>query len=331
MGPRMDYHPAMRSIGWLVDGSGARLRLTPGGVLLGRGADCDVVLDSQRASRRHALVRMGSAGPEVVPLGRNPTTVNGEPLQAVQAARDGDRVGLPGAAYRVVVEHGPTGTDAAWALEHVGGGVFGITGSPFVLGDDGDDLVLGGWPRGALTVSVTTAGLVAEAGCGVVHNGYPFEAGSLLTLAPGDTVTVADQSVRVLVTGGGQGTTVTAGSTAPVAVRLAFLPRGGRLHLDYRDGTTQTTWLADRRCDLVACLLRPPAPHKPGDLVDDPVLFGRIWPREPYLRTKLNTLIYQTRKGLVRAGMNGVALIERAPGGGATRFVLGDRARVAVE
>ena len=38
----------------------------------------------------------------------------------------------------------------------------------------------------------------------------------------------------------------------------------------------------------------------------------------------LNTLVYRLRRDLVNAGIDASALIQRAPGGGATRFGLAD-------
>ena len=90
-----------------------------------------------------------------------------------------------------------------------------------------------------------------------------------------------------------------------------------------------TAWLADRRCDLVASLLKPQGAYAPGDVVPDEVLFRRVWPGGEPGRTELNTLVFRARKDLLKAGLDGATLIERQPGG--VRFRLAERALVRVD
>ena len=80
---------------WL-DGEGAR-RGGPASVLVGRSPDCDVVIDDLRVSRHHALFRMTEDGVEVIPFGREPVTVNGEPCIKADDAAPGRPGGLRGA------------------------------------------------------------------------------------------------------------------------------------------------------------------------------------------------------------------------------------------
>ena len=119
-----------------------------------------------------------------------------------------------------------------------------------------------------------------------------------------------------------------AGPALPRLARLEFLPRGGRLTVGYA-GWERTLWLADRRCDLVATLLFPPAPYAAGDLIPDEALIPRVWPGgRQGGRVELNTLVFRTRKDLVRADVDGAALLDRYDGG--VRFRLADGADVAM-
>lgn len=84
----------------------------------------------------------------------------------------------------------------------------------------------------------------------------------------------------------------------------------------------RAAWLPHKRADLVASLLQPPSGDPMGAWVGDEVLASSIWGPTGASRTQLNTLIHRARESLSEAGLDGAALIERAPGGGATRFVV---------
>lgn len=143
-------------------------------------------------------------------------------------------------------------------------------------------------------------------------------------LAPGDRIELPGSTLEI---GWDAHDVVTASLRA---VRLEFLPRGGRLRFEWRSGEERDVYLADRRCDLVAALLQPPAPYAPGDFLGDELLLGRIWQGGLAGRTNLNVLVHRVRKDLARAGL-AEHLIERSEGGGATRFVLAPDTRVDVE
>jgi hypothetical protein len=112
-------------------------------------------------------------------------------------------------------------------------------------------------------------------------------------------------------------------------VRLAFLARGGRLTFDWR-GCPRDVYLPERRCDLVAALLQPPAPFAAGDFVPDDVLLPMVWPGRVMSRVDLNTVLHRARQDLARAVVDGGALLARAEGGNATRFVLARDADILV-
>ncbi len=66
-------------------------------VVLGRSAECDLPIDSPRASRRHAQVRLDGDRVVVEDLGsRNGTFVNGERLTGTRPLSGGDRIDVGG-------------------------------------------------------------------------------------------------------------------------------------------------------------------------------------------------------------------------------------------
>ena len=74
----------------------APLELPPGGrVAIGRGKDCELVLITDSASRRHAEVYPEGAEFYVRDLGsKNGTYLNGERLERAHQLRPGDRIGV---------------------------------------------------------------------------------------------------------------------------------------------------------------------------------------------------------------------------------------------
>jgi DNA-binding NtrC family response regulator len=62
-----------------------------GDVLIGRGEEAHLQLVEEKVSRRHALLKMSEAGPQIVDLGsQNGTWVNGEPVRAQRSLVTGD-------------------------------------------------------------------------------------------------------------------------------------------------------------------------------------------------------------------------------------------------
>ncbi len=116
-----------------------------------------------------------------------------------------------------------------------------------------------------------------------------------------------------------------------IAVELHALPRGGRVVFTFRDGA-RTAYLPGRRFQLVSALLAPPAPAVAGELVSNADLIEQVWDDDPGLgsRQDLNVLLTRCRQDLDAAGIAATALIERAPGGGATRVRLAPGARISV-
>lgn len=84
--------PAPRAL-LLLDGR--RVLVAPGGALLGRSRECDVVLDDAGVSRRHAQIRSDAEGWTIEDLrSTNGVRVNDGPVNGAQRLRAGDRIGL---------------------------------------------------------------------------------------------------------------------------------------------------------------------------------------------------------------------------------------------
>jgi hypothetical protein len=72
-------------------------------IVIGRSASCDLVLDSQLVSRRHAAIRLDEEQPVVRDLGsRNGVLVNGKSIDAASPLALGDRVSIGEETLEVV-------------------------------------------------------------------------------------------------------------------------------------------------------------------------------------------------------------------------------------
>lgn len=318
---------------WL-DGPDGRVFLRRGGLLVGRSPDCDVVIPDPQVSRRHALFRFDDEDRvEVALLGRDPVLVNGAPAAAVAVLRAGDTVSVGGRSFRLAVTPAPRAPEpeVAWVLTRGGGAVqHRVRRSPFTVGGaEDDDLFVEGMPPAALAFTLAQRSLVLEANAPGARCEHPLDVGEVVAVRPGAAVAFGDQEFRVLALGRDCDlpTAPLPTSELPSSAALQFLPRGGRLTLGF-GAREQTVWMAERRCDLVAALLKPPRAYAPGELIPDEAIFPLVWPGGDAGRTELNTLVFRARRDLVKADLDGALLIDRQPGG--VRFRLADGARVAV-
>ncbi|MEQ1567634.1 MAG: FHA domain-containing protein [Myxococcota bacterium] len=315
---------------WLTpqsdSGPGPRIRVGPGGVLLGRDPACDVVLSDPTASRHHALVHPTPGGLAVRALGRQLPEVNGEPLRACRLV-DGDLLCVPGLRLEVSVE----GTAAPrWQVATPNGPRLALA-EQLVFGAGGD-VAPGGWPPGALTLRVTPDGVAATGGVPWQRNGVPCPPAAAVLLAAGDAFGLADATVPAefaLERSADEVAATGIGGALPEGVELQFLARGGRLRV-WVGGEERVTWVAERRFALLMCLLDPPAPLRPGDDVPDEWVLARVWPRQAHKsRVDLNVLVGRLRGDLEPAGF-APTWVARSEGGGGTRFRLAPGATVAV-
>ncbi len=322
---------APRSCWWLTLDGGKRFAITAGGLVFGRAAHCDIVLRDAAASRDQAIVVAGVRRPSLIVLGRGQTRVGGEDVEHERELASGDVIEMPGLRASVIAEDQPaTPASTTWVVHSSTGGLFGITRSPFVIGGGAAaELRFDGWPAEVLRLIVLDR-LHVHAVEPLTLDGRELAAGEIELCEPGMVVGYRHERLE-LVAGGVLSTATTSPRpTGPIgadAVSLEFLPRGGRLTVRCA-GQERTVYLAEKRCDLIAVLLQPPPPYAPGELVPDEVVLPRVWPGRVMARVDLNTLLHRTRHDLVRAGLEGPALLPRADGGNATRFLLRTGAKI---
>jgi hypothetical protein len=79
----------------IVVAGGKRLVVPPGGALIGRSRDADIVLDDSNVSRRHAELSPGGTGWRIQDLGStNGVRVNGRQVDGPHPLESGDRIEL---------------------------------------------------------------------------------------------------------------------------------------------------------------------------------------------------------------------------------------------
>lgn len=332
-GERFRYARAV-SVGalWLEMSDGSRLPIKPAGVLIGRSARCDVVLADGSASRTQAVIFDSLDGPTLTVLGKGATAVNGEVIERDCQLRLGDRITMPGLTMTVTITSGiATPPSTTWVVRGPARNLFGVTRSPFLIGTSRTaDLRLASGPEELLRFHLADR-LHVEAIAPLTIRGVPVAPGEIEPAAPGAAIVAGEARFEVVAGGTVEASTLGEGSGAvgASAVRLEFLARGGRLTVT-RLGRTASLYLPERRCDLIAALLQPAPPLAPGDDVPDDLLLPRVWPARDMTRVDLNVLLHRARHDLVGAGLDGGALLRRAEGGNATRFVLVRGARVEV-
>jgi hypothetical protein len=308
----------------VVSADGVSRRVGGQGLVIGRDPACDIVVADPTISRRHALIRAAFDGVELVPLGRLPVGHNGRPCERAQLLVDGDRIGVAELVFTVRVDlPSPGRAQVGFRLVH-GRSSYALSHTPFVAGGgDTDDLILERWPAGGLRFHLAQGELFVEVTAGAATvNGAPLEGDAIAALGVGDVLEYGGDAFEIA--GGDRAhTTVTGDAEAlPSRVVVEMLPRGGRVVFSLPGGE-RTAYLADRRLDLIAALVRPPSGYRPGDFIPDDVLRPIVWPRNPsVIRSEINVHITRCRKDLLAAGLAGPRLLQRAPGGGATRLAL---------
>ncbi len=311
--------------GWIRDAAGVRTPLTAKGVLIGRSSACTVVIDEPSISRHHVLLLLANEAALVLPLGRKPVLLRGEPCAVATTASHGDALTVGRTQFHFELGREPA--PSPWLLS-IGGVRYPISKPVFTLGGDAtDDLVVSAWPARTCTLHAVNAGqgLVLELSepCkvdGAISQGEAF--------AMRRGARISRDGVEVEIVEAPASVETYDDATLPSEVVLEFVPDGALLRLQLSGEFT--VYLPQKRADLVAALLKPPSGIVAGEWVDDEVLARRIWGSQAATRNQVNVLIHRTRCSLTEAGLNGPALIERAPGGGATRFRVASARRVTV-
>ncbi len=310
---------------WLVGPSGLRRRLDGRGLILGRGPSSDWVARNNQVSAVHALVTLGSSGPQLRSLGRNPTRVDGKEASRARL-RHGSIIELPGLSLSVE-DDGEAGA-ISWMLV-VRGQTFALRPDLVLGSGPGCPLRLDGWPTEALRFRVAQHQPVAEALAPLYLNGEPFEPGAVESLVGGDRLGTAREELEVVARGERVSTLIA--SPFPLAARFRFLPTGGVLQLSFAGDRHFEVDMPELRARLIATLLSPPHGYELGDFVPDEVLLPKIWPGQSERgRLDLNTLVHRARKDLLRAGVDPGSLLERARRGGGVALRLARGASVQV-
>lgn len=315
---------------------GCALRVPARGLMLGRSADCDVVLVHPGASQCHALVLPAGEALRIVALGRNPTNLNGQPLRGASPAVEGDLIELPGATFRVR-SVGAGGRDErvlAWVI--LGAEErYAVRGPVFAIGGEAAaDLRIPGWPEAALRFTVVQRGLVLEIGQPGWLGGELLEAGAVLAPTDRDRLRFGSTEIELAMAPDERWdeTVVSTGDGAS-SIRFSFLPNGGRLEVAFRDAAEPfVAELPELRARLFAALLTPRGGFSPGDEMPDEVVMEAVWPRgRDRDRTDLNQLVHRARRDLLRAGVNPERLLYRPRRGGAVRILLAAQATIRVD
>src|SRR5690606_15989531 len=132
------------------------------------------------------------------------------------------------------------------------------------------------WPEVALRLHLAHQ-LHVEAVAPIAVRGRALEPGEIEVAGIDTVLAHGDVSLRVIAGGAAHQAETAQRQGAPDRVTLEFLPRGGRLTLAW--GPRECcAYLPERRCELLALLLQPPAPLAAGELISDEVLLARLWP-----------------------------------------------------
>lgn len=316
----------------LLAPDGTRVSVDTRGVLVGRAASAGILLADPTASRRHALVYLDAAGPQLVPLGRLPVRVNGEPTHGPTPLADGDVLGFPGMELRVQRRATTPRGCKGWVLRlmdapDLSSDLFiRLPEAAFSLGGaEGDAVRLQGWPDAAVRFEPAfPAGWRAFLARGITWNGTTASPDRAVDVRSGDRFASGRRVVRVLDLSQAGCTTVgEEDESLPFHVELRPLPPAGGQVTVHTRAWVRTAFIPGLRWDLLALLLQPPPgkpgefprPPAPGDGLPDTYLAPRIWGRQiPSDPKAVTVLTKRLRQDLESGGIDGHSLLFRDRG-----------------
>jgi hypothetical protein len=316
--------------------SGVALRIGSAGLLIGRHRSCDIQLEDDTASRRHALLRVVPEGVELIVLGRQPVRVDGRPCAGAELLPGAARLSFPGFDCNVRVERVEEDVPVDYCLRR-GLDRIPIRTSPFVIGSGASaQVVVAGWPAEALRFQVAQGQLYLDIEGGEVaplhvgdHVEYAGEMFRIEHAAEGNTSTRPLADMKDRLAAAIEKVAREAGPVRATEVVLEPLPRGGRVTFRFADGDRRV-YLPGRRFQLISALVSPPPPLRVGEFVPDSEVVSLVWDDDDSVggRADINVLLTRCRQDLVAAGIDPASLLERAPGGRATRLLLAPGAKV---
>jgi len=313
---------------WLSCEDLGKLRVGASGVLIGRSPDCDMVLPDPRTSRHHALVREGISGPILIPLGRNPTLVNGARVAQVMPLQDGDKLGFPGLKLEVILNTRIRATGRTWLAARERGTVMTtIRGATALGGGPDDDLIVPGWPPGAAHLDLVGRSLIATFHQPGTLDRVEHPADAVVQLTSGNLLAFGGERLRLLVQRDHSQSTMMSLETeeyAPLEF-VRYTPqgkKGGVLELAF-DGQQVSVELSELRARVVGALI-----HAGGEPLSDETLIPIAFP-PPQRRTArdLELLIHRLRTTLLQEGLDPYRIIGRT--GSQTRLLIDERTELA--
>jgi len=306
---------------WLSCDDLGRSRIGASGLLIGRSPDCDLVLPDPRTSRHHALVREGISGPILIPLGRNPTLLNGARISQVMPLQAGDKLGFPGLVLEVVLNTSTRPTGRTWIAMRERGSVMSTIRRPTRLGGaDMDDLILPGWPADAVYLDLVGRSLIATFNQAGLLDGVEQSPGAVVQLTSGALIAFGEERLRVLIKRDHTQSTMLVSEIeeyTPLEV-VRFTQRsgkGGTLELVF-DGEGVIIELSELRARLVEALVRAG-----GVALPDSALIPVVFP-PPQRRTSrdMDLLVHRLRTVLIQERVDPYRIVERGSGG--TRLLI---------
>lgn len=311
--------------------SGLRLNIPPAGLAIGRHFTCNIVLSDSRAGRLHALVRPDDMGLKLFVTGSNPVLLGSTLVDRWASISPGATLQFPGETITVHGAATPTAS-SVWFFARDEEASRTSKSSFTVGGDPLNDLVVPGWPAGAVRFAVRQGALLANFATAARVGRTEVAPGVMTAIEPGQSITINATAVSVFreVHGETSATVAWLREPPPTRIELDTMRSGARLTLKYPDLTLVLS-VPELAARLLLVLLRPPPGFQPGDLIPDNLVMDQVWPHSPRRdAAHLERLLARVRQELSDRGVNPLRLLGRQPSAGALRVILGRDTEVAV-